>query len=159
MTIADKIQAWCDDSLTRLVQEYDAQGRRASGQWEKDLESKVERTIKGYKVSILGSHYSYFMEKGRKPNKNQEWGYVRKVAGWMANSQDGPIYEWCQHKNISVDYAFPIAVKIIQEGYEGRPLASKIITSEWAGQLIKNIGFFYVEQLKSDVINEFRKVS
>ncbi len=156
--LSDKIKNWCDESITNLIQQYDAAGRRASGNWEKELESRVEETDNGYKIQILGSDYTYCMEKGRKPNKAQDWNSIKAFAGWMSNSNNGPIYQWCKDKGILTAYAFPIAVKIAREGYKGQPLTNKVFTKDWAETLGEKAGLFFTAQLKEDIINQFKTV-
>ena len=143
MTISEKIQGWCDSSITKLVVEYDAQNRRASGNWEKDLESTIEVKINGYKVQILGSKYTYWMENGRNAGKFPPINAIRK---WIDDK--GIIAEGISRNSL----AFLIARKIAREGYKGKPLVSNVITDQWVDELLERVGMFYTEDLKSEVI-------
>lgn len=143
MSVNEKIQGWLDSSIDRLVVEYDAQGRRASGNWEKDLEGEIEVKINGYKVRILGSKYTYWMENGRNAGKFPPISAIRK---WIDDK--GIVAEKISRNSL----AFLIARKIAKEGYKGKPLVTNAITDEWVSELLEQVGMFCVEDLKSEVI-------
>lgn len=143
-TITDKIQAWCDRSISKLVDEYDNQGRRASGKFEEDLESNIDRTLKGYNIQLIGPAHTFWMENGRKPGKFPPIAIIRK---WIDDKGIIP------YGNISRDsLAFLIARKISREGYQGRPVVGTVITDEWIQELLDTVGFFLLEDIKSDII-------
>ena len=149
MTIKDKIQEWCDSSIAKLIVQYDQSGRRASGNWEKELESKVEQTQTGYKVQILGAYYSYWMENGRNPSA--KFPPIDAILKWI---EEKPILAPEINKK---SLAFLIARKISKEGYKSRPLASAIFTDQWIEELMQSIGLFFIQEFKSDILLEFKK--
>jgi hypothetical protein len=131
-----------------LTREYDAQGRRASGQWEKDLESKIERTTTGYRVQILGSYYSYWMEYGRNPSA--KFPPIDAIRQWIDDK--GIIAEGISKNSL----AFLIARKIAREGYKGKSVISSVLTDAWCQQLIKNVGLFMSQNIKEEILREFK---
>lgn len=151
MTITEKIQDWCDGSLSKLVIEYDNQGRRASGNWETELESNIDRTLKGYRIRLLGSYYTYWMENGRRPGKFPPINVIRQ---WIDDKGIIP------YGNISRDsLAFLIARKIARDGYKGRPVVANVITDQWVQELLDAVGLFYLEEIKSDILKELQKAA
>lgn len=147
MTLTDKIQDWLDTSIVRLATEYDSQGRRASGQWEQDLEGKIDQTDTGFNVKIMGSFYSYWMERGRRLGKFPPIDVIRK---WIDDKGIIP-------DKISKDsLAFLIARKISLHGYEGKPVIANALNDEWIGELLKSVGVFFTEQMRSDIINQLK---
>jgi hypothetical protein len=147
MTLTDKIQTWLDSSIVKLVREYDEQGRRASGQWEKDLEGTIDQVNTGFVVKIMGSYYSYWMENGRRPGKFPPMDAIRQ---WIQDK--GIIANKISEKSL----AFLIARKIAREGYNGKPVIANVLTDEWIGELLQSVGLFFTEQMKSDIINQLK---
>lgn len=143
MTLISKIQSWCDDSLVKLVSQYDTDGRRASGNWEDELDSKVEQNDRGFTVQILGAYYSFWMENGRKQGKFPPIAAIR---------------QWIEDKGIIADgisrdsLAFLIARKISREGYQGKPTIASVMTDQWIRELVDTVGMYYVQNLRSDVV-------
>jgi len=147
MTLTDKIQTWLDSSIVKLVREYDEQGRRASGQWEKDLEGTIDQVNTGFVVKIMGSYYSYWMENSRRPGKFPPMDAIRQ---WIQDK--GIIANKISEKSL----AFLIARKIAREGYNGKPVIANVLTDEWIGELLQSVGLFFTEQMKSDIINQLK---
>jgi hypothetical protein len=144
MTTADKINAWCDNTLAKLIAQYDSDGRRASGNWAKDLESKTEETSTGFTVQILGSHYTYWMERGR--NASAKFPPISAIRQWIDDK--GIIAESISKNSL----AFLIARKIKNEGYKGKPTVASVLTDEWIEELLRAVGVLFVGELKSEVI-------
>ncbi len=144
MTTIEKIQGWCDQSLEKLIRQYDADGRRASGGWEKSLESGIEETDKGFKVTLLGAHYTYWMERGR--GSSAKFPPIAAIRQWIDDK--GIVAQGISRNSL----AFLIARKIKNEGYKGRPTVASVITDEWIDELLNNVGFFFTDKLKSEVI-------
>lgn len=147
MTIAEKIQEWCDSSISKLTSEYESQNRKASGQWSKDLESKITQTNTGYNVQLLGSYYTYWMEKGRKPGKFPPIDVIRR---WI--DEKGIIAEDISRDSLT----FLIARKIAKQGYQGKPLVENVLTEQWIKELFESVGLFMAVQIKEDIIKQFK---
>ena len=130
-------QHWTDSIITDLKSEYSSQGRKASGNWANLLSSKITETENSTTIEIYGASYTQWMEEGREPNSNQD--NVKGFAAWASNPEDGFIYNWCQDKGISTTAAFPIALKIGKEGFDGKPLVSKVISAEKIKELMKGV--------------------
>jgi hypothetical protein len=144
VTTLDKINQWCDSSLSRLIQQYDADKRRASGKFERDLEYKTEETGKGYTVQILGSNYTYWMERGR--NASAKFPPISAIKQWIEDK--GIIAEDISQNSL----AFLIARKIKNEGYKGKPTVASVLTYEWIEELLRAVGVLFTGDLKSEVI-------
>ena len=154
--IIEDIQAWIDKAQIDLIAKYNQLGLRASGNFEKQLEGDYEVTEDGYKVTIKGADYTYFLENGRKPNKNQD---KLKGFAWFASKPTGFIYEWCQNKGIDTKFAFPIARNIGEFGYKapnGGGFVSDIFTNKRIDELVQSVGIGYLDSVSSKIINEFK---
>jgi hypothetical protein len=144
VTTLDKINQWCDNSLAKLIDRYEFDGRRASGNWEKDLEGKVTETSSGYTVQILGSNYTYWMERGR--NASAKFPPISAIKQWIEDK--GIIAEGISKNSL----AFLIARKIKNEGYKGKPTVASVLTDEWIEELLRAVGVLFTGDLKSEVI-------
>jgi hypothetical protein len=142
------IQDWMDETQKMMVEKYDQLGFRASGGFEQSLENSIQETPGHYHAQILGAHYTYYIEHGRKAGK-----FPPRNA----------ILEWINQKNIVAEgitknsLAFLIARKIAREGTRLRPgVVSDVITQAWINKLIKDLGAATVENITSDILNSFK---
>lgn len=129
---------------------------KASGGFENDLKTTYSKHSTGVKFLVQGSYYAYWLENGRAKNKKSDHKSLTKFAAWMS-SDDGYIIKWCEAKNISKSFAFPIAYEIGREGYEGSKFISKVLTEKYLNDFVKSIGMLYISQIKADILSEFKK--
>jgi hypothetical protein len=150
MTTKETIQSWLNAAEKDLIIKYNESGRRASGEWEKSLSNEIKITASGFKVIQYGAFYTYWMEKGRNKNKNQDPKTLAGFAYWAGTTF---IKDWCVNKGIMEAYAIPIAYSIGKKGYKGRPLTSAIYTDERIKELLTSVQKTMVEELKADIIH------
>lgn len=148
MTIRSTIEQWISGVKEDLLAQYDRDGRRASGNWARELEGNVIETDKGYRVTILGAYYTFWMENGRRPGRFPPISAIRK---WI---DDKGIIAGSISKD---SLAFLIARKIAREGYKGKPTTGAVITNERIDNLIRQVGMFLVEKTSSDIIKAFKE--
>lgn len=159
MTISKRIDEWLEDAQNDLIANYNRIGLRASGRFEKEVEGIQTETKDGYNVKVLGASYTYQLENGRLPNKNQS---KLKGFAWYASKPTGFIYEWCQDKGIDTKFAFPIAYNIgmfgikVPNPFNSGGLVSSIFTQKRIDELIESVGIGYLESASSDIIKEFK---
>lgn len=139
------IDKWLQGVKADLIKEYNSLGLRASGNWEKSLEtfSTDNRAI------IYGAKYTYQMENGRKPGK-----YPPRQA----------IEDWIDAKGLRYtikksSLAFLIQRKIAQEGikvpnkYNRGGVVSSVVTMDRINSLISELQLVNVLQVSSDIID------
>ena len=83
-------------TITRLRENYNSSGQRASGNWGEQLESRIDFESTGIKVRILGANYTQWITPdGRGPNKIKSVDQAKKLY---------PIVlRWMQQKGIQPD--------------------------------------------------------
>ena len=139
---------------TSLIEEYVKSGRKAYGNWANELEVVTSIRDGGLIGEIKGAHYTIFMEQGRKRNSNKK---NRKGFAAWASGSGGFITKWCQSKGIDENAAFPIALKIAREGYEGKPLVGKVVSKQLIDGIVRKIGNGILKGVESDVIKQFKE--
>jgi len=106
--LGDIVRAELERTQSLLVTQYDALGLRASGTFEKELETYVKETGNNIKAGILGAPHSRFMEEGRGPNKRQDRGMIAFIYV--------KLLEWMKVKGITDINPWMAARKIVREG-------------------------------------------
>ena len=84
-----------------LIPRYKELGMKASGEWEKSLETQRTGTNEAV---IRGRFYSEFLAKGRGANRDQSEEGLRRWAVWAGNTF---IKKWVEDKGLATN---PIAV-------------------------------------------------
>jgi hypothetical protein len=150
-TFGDILTKSVDKIKKDLLTEYVNSGRKATGDWEKYLDSKTTEKTGNVKIEILGADYTYFLENGRKPNKNQNHKKLVGFALYMTNKSDSPISRWIQAKGINESLKFAIAYDLGRKGYKGKPFVSKVINDENISKIVKEAGLDYVKEITTDI--------
>lgn len=155
MTIETKI----NDALNRvkkdLVNSYQSKGLRASGKWEKELESFFNEAGNGYRFGVLGASYTEQLQNGRLPNKKQDDKSLKAWVGWAGSTF---LKDWVKDKGLTIS-PFAVAWKIAREGVKvpnsnnKGGLISDVINDEMINQFIEIIKFDQIVSIKSDVRN------
>lgn len=159
MTLRDSIQQWLNDAEADLKANYNRLGLRASGNWEQELETKLEETGTGFNTKILGSAYTGVMESGRKPNTNQNQESLKAWVGWAGSTF---LADWVQRKGITAN-PYAVAWKIAREGvtvpnrFNSGGLVSDVITRERIDRMIKSISLVMIENVRSDVLKQIKE--
>ena len=155
MTLIEIIENWNKQIIIDLKKEYNSSGRKASGDWEKQLSSEIVETKNGYSNIISGANYTYWLENGRKKNKDQSDKGLRR---WAVGFGLSVIKDWVEDKSIittDIDtnsLSISIAYKIARHGYQGKPFISKVINEKSINELKSSIGHTYISNIKSDII-------
>lgn len=152
------VNNWLNGIEQDLIKNYNRLGLRASGEWEKSLEQFTEVKSGKLKAGILGNDYTYFMENGRGPNKDQNPETLKKWVGWAGSTF---LDKWVKDKRINVD-PFAAAYSIARRGiqvpnrYNAGGLVSDVVTKQRVYELNKSLIGYFAEDLKSTIIKTFK---
>ena len=158
MSLEQDITKWLGDAEKALVNNYKSFGLRASGNWERELESKIEKSQFRIKASILGAKYTGAINEGRKANLKQDDQSIRAFVGWAGSTF---LDKWVKDKGISVN-PFAVAYKIAREGvkvpnkYNAGNFVDKAIDDKMVQSLIDIVKFNYELTLKSEIIGALK---
>ena len=125
---------------------------RASGKFEDELETKVKQEDNNYKIQILGSAHTYFMENGRQPNKNQSPDAIKSFVGFAGSTF---LADWVNNKGLTIN-PFAVAYVIATEGTKHKePIISSVINDESINELLERVSGNLISDVKSDVMKNF----
>lgn len=155
MTEKEQIEIWLNEIDVDLIKNYKLLGLKASGNWERQLESKVIERRGGFNAIILNERYTGAMQYGRKSTSEAKKGKLY----WI-------ILKWIDDKGIQTDnkkrLAYLISRKIDREGikvpnqFNKGTLLTDIITDKKISELGQRLLNSYVTSVKSDIIKEWR---
>lgn len=157
ITVEGKINEALEKVKKDLIDSYQSKGLRASGNWEKELESFYELTGNGYRFGILGANYTDVLQNGRQPNKKQDDKSLKAWVGWAGSTF---LKDWVSDKGLTIS-PFAVAWKIAREGVKvpnknnKGGLISDVINDETIKTFTEIIKFDKLVTLKSDVRNIF----
>ena len=149
------IPAWTKVAEGRIISQYKAMGLKASGKFERDIETVVDYTAYGAKIQILGSAHSFQMINGRDRNSDQSPEGIRRFVGWAGNTW---AKQWVKDKGLSIS-PFAVAYKIATKGvyvpnkYNSGALLDTAITDESLNELSSQLVGQTIEKMRSDVTN------
>jgi hypothetical protein len=158
MSAQSIVNSWLADRQKELIQNYDALGLRASGNWANQLEVKPATTGPDIKAGILGADYTEQLENGRRPNQNSSEEAIKAWVGWAGNTI---IKQWVEDKGLDIS-PFAVAYKIAREGWKvpnkfnAGGLVSDVITDQKLNELNRELSIFYVAEIKSAIIKKFK---
>ncbi len=150
-----KINEALNNIKSDLVKSYNDKGLRASGRWEKELETFYRNNGSSYEFGILGAKYTGALENGRLPNKNKSTESLRAWVGWAGSTF---LKDWVKDKGLDIS-PFAVAWKIAREGikvpntFNKGGLVSDVINDESIQQFIDIIKFDQIVSMKSDIKN------
>jgi hypothetical protein len=150
--LTDKINIWMDEVKKDLIEKYDIQGFRASGKYEKELQSVVTET----KSILYGAKHSYWMENGRNPNKDQSKEAINHFVRWFGHYR---MKQWLEYKGITGN-PYTLARKIATKGYSvsKRPtVISGVLNEDRIKKLTDMITVYFVGEIKSNVLKNLKK--
>ena len=157
MSAQSIINIWLADRKKELIQNYDALGLRASGNWAEKLEVIPATGTTDIKAGILGADYTQQIENGRRPNQNSSEETIKKWVGWAGNTF---IKDWVNSKGLDIS-PFAVAYKIAREGWQvpnkfnAGGLVSNVITDQKLNELNRDLSIFYTAEIKSEIIKKF----
>ena len=151
---AEIVRNYMVQTTQDLVRSYTEKGLKASGKYEKGLTYKVEDDGKKIHAVIESEGHVWFMEKGRKPNKQQTAKQARSL---------GKILEqWVRDKGIDVN-PYAAAWKIVREGIDvpnqNNPgkVVEDVVTNEWYDELVEQLRQHFIFVTVTEVERLFRK--
>jgi len=151
---AEIVRNYMVQTTQDLVRSYTEKGLKASGKYEKGLTYTVEDDGKKIHAVIESEGHVWFMEKGRKPNRQQTARQARSL---------GKILEqWVRDKGISVN-PYAAAWKIVREGIDvpnqNNPgkVVEDVVTNEWYDALVERLRQHFIFVTVTEVERLFRK--
>jgi len=112
MSLIAALEKWTDGRMVSLKESYRKHGLKASGNWERELESEVKQSGNSISISISGSHYTEQLVRGRGKTKKAGTGQTLQQA----------IRQWIDDKGITPvrgdkdGLSWAISKKIHREG-------------------------------------------
>jgi hypothetical protein len=158
MTVTETVDRWLVEVKQDLIDNYNRLGLRASGNWERQLETISEVKDINIKAIVKGEKYTGAIEYGRRRNRNQTKEALRAWAGWAGSTF---IAQWIKDKGLNLN-PFAVAYNIAKHGwvvpnpYNAGGLVSDAITDEKINQLLRKLSLFYVDEIKTDVVNTLK---
>lgn len=158
MSTKQTIQSWADETKKSLIANYLKLGLKASGKWEKELESNVEEKGTEYRITLLGSSYSQQIVSGRRQNVKQYKDSIKAFVGWAGSTF---LADWVKNKGLTIS-PFAVAYKIARKGinvpnrFNTGTLVSDVITDDRINKLLKEIVSELAGDIKTDLIRNFR---
>lgn len=152
------VNNWTTGVEQELIQNYNKLGLRASGAWASSISNEQKTTQTNINVKIFGNDYTQYLENGRGKNKNQSPEGLRKWVGWAGSTF---LKDWVKAKGKNIS-PFAIAYKIAREGIKvpnannKGGLVTDVITDQKIKQLYKEVGGVLINEIKSDIINDFK---
>lgn len=137
-----------------LIRKYDELGMRASGNWEKSLDTEV----KGLKGIIWGEPYTEQLVDGRKPGKMPPVWIIEK---WI---EDKGIMKNITGKISISSLAFIIARKIGQSGTRyfqqgGTDLIDSVITPQRIQLILDDVSEFHINEFTSEITSILKNLA
>lgn len=147
-------QKYANIIVSKLITTYDEIGIRATGDYEKELETEVTNT----RLIIWGAFHSQFMESGRRSGGRPP---IPSIIRWIENKKNLPPSMIRDKKRV----AFAIANKIAKEGvkvpsqYNAGEVISKVINDFLANdvyKMIDELGVIWLKRFSSKIDNIFK---
>ena len=158
MTSLDFAKEWATEKENDFIKNYERLGLRASGEWERSLSNETTETESNIKIEFFGANYTYQLENGRLPNKNQDPQALKFWVGWAGSTF---LKQWVADKGLSIS-PFAVAWKIAREGVKvpnpnnAGGLISDVITNESISLLLDSMTDGILKDVKSTVIKELK---
>lgn len=158
MTTKEIVDTWLSEVKKDLIDNYHRLGLRASGNWERQLEtiSKVEKV--DIKAIVKGEQYTGAIEFGRRKNRNQSVEAIRAWVGWAGSTF---IKQWIKDKGLNLN-PFAVSYKIAREGWKvpnafnAGGLVSDVFTDEKIDILMRKLSLFFIDEIKTDLVNTLK---
>lgn len=154
MTAPQIVSAYMEQTRQDLIKSYQEKGLKASGRYAKGLTYEVADDGKTIKAFMLSEHHVWYMEQGRKPNKQQTAKQARSLGHILE--------QWVKDKGISVN-PYAAAWKIVREGiqvpnrYNPGDVVEDVVTNEWFDGLVSQLADHFIRVTVTEVERLFRK--
>ena len=157
MTVAELINLEMEATKRQLIIQQNQLGLKASGTYERSLETYLEEKGINIRAGILGAEHALYMEGGRGPNKRQDRGMIAFIYV--------KLLEWMKVKGISDINPWMAAMKIVMEGikvpnrYNAGGVISGVINEQWIDDLQAKILNVQNETYMDAVLSDLKSVS
>lgn len=154
MTAPQIVSAYMEQTRQDLIKSYQEKGLKASGRYAKGLTYEVADDGKTIKAFMLSEHHVWYMEQGRKPNKQQTAKHARSLGHILE--------QWVKDKGIDVN-PYAAAWKIVREGiqvpnrYNPGDVVEDVVTNEWFDALVEQLADHFIRVTVTEVERLFRK--
>ena len=155
MTSASQIvTAYMEQTRQDLISSYQEKGLKASGRYAKGLTFQVSDDGKTIKAFMESEHHVWYMEEGRRPNKQKTAKQARALGHILE--------QWVKDKGIDVN-PYAAAWKIVREGirvpnaYNPGDVVEDVVTNEWFDGLVSQMADHFIFAVTTDVERLFRK--
>jgi hypothetical protein len=157
MTIAEAIEDWLEDSKKQIIANYHKDNMKASGNFERSLETSITQSGGSVKAQLTGTHYSLFVDQGRgKTTKSGSGTELRDaIEQWV---KDKPIIP---KDGISQDdLIFLITRKIHREGWKPKNqypngVISSVVNDASINKLLLSLQNITVNNITSELWQQF----
>lgn len=153
-TAASIVNAYLEQTRKDLIASYQEKGLKASGRYAKGLTYEVEDTGTTINAFIESEGHVWYMEEGRKPNKEKTARQARSLGHILE--------QWVKDKGISVN-PYAAAWKIVREGiqvpnrYNPGDVVEDVVTNEWFDGLVAQLADHFILVTVTEVERLFRK--
>lgn len=154
MTAPQIVTAYMEQTRQDLIKSYQEKGLKASGRYAKGLTFEVSDDGKVLKAFMESEHHVWYMEQGRKPNKQQTAKQARSLGHILE--------QWVKDKGIDVN-PYAAAWKIVREGiqvpnrYNPGDVVEDVVTNEWFDALVEQLADHFIRVTVTEVERLFRK--
>ena len=155
--LSDLINAELNKTVGDLVLQHKQLGLKASGSYERSLETYMEDNDDNIRAGILGAPHARYMEEGRGPNKRQDKGMIAFIYI--------KLLEWMKVKGITDINPWMAARKIVREGikvpnrYNAGGVISGVINDEWLVDLQEKILDVQNDSYMDAVLSELKSIA
>ncbi len=161
--LTDVIEKWLNDNKIKLIENYYRLNLKASGNWERELETFSEVSETKIRLGFTGSYYTYWLQNGRKPTKKgSEPGKLKDIISQWIKDKGIKARDGISHESLT----FLITRKIHKRGWPPggennkgarNRLVTHIINKRSITALLSEISGVLKAELKSDIINNYNK--
>lgn len=139
--VGDILSAWMERSKVSFITNYEQSGRKASGRMGLETEIKV---LEPQHQQIVTSPYIYFLVNGRNPTSANKRMPVSVIQEWI-DAKGLDLNAWAVARHID-----KFGIKVPNRFNNGN-LIKDTFTPQSVGELQKEIGRFYITEIKSDI--------
>ena len=145
LSFTDILENYLKDTEGKLLANYNNIGLRASGDAE-NTNTVITRQGDSVHAAIEAPLQWYFMENGRKPNKNPSKGQIYFLSEILK--------DWQKAKGIAIN-TWLAATKIVNEGikvpnkHNPGGVISNVINDTWMSELNKKLSFAVIDSYKT----------
>lgn len=155
MDLSNDIELWINNTEQALIQNYKNKKFKASGNWERSLNSTYKQEPSKINIQIEAAHYSYFMEKGRGKTQGGSagaGGLKAIILQWLIDKAIMPREPKVKRESL----AFVIARKIHNEGVKISPekknVISGVLTDDCLNPLLESLKTATIKEIKKELV-------